>query len=204
MPAVNGLDHKSGARDAIAGCKNARASGGKGVGIDGNGFASGQANASIVRDKGKAGPLTHRENHCIAREDMIRVGDFFNVQPAVFIKTERADRHAFDTTGVTMFVANDSFKCTPRVEGNAFSNRGVHFPGMGGHCIAAFQAGHGNLAAQAQRAARHINRNVAAPQYQDVFAQRRSIRAVDLSAIIALVFVEAHIAQKVGIDQNTL
>ncbi len=54
---VHRLDHKGSAGNAISGSKDARAGGCKGVRIDGDGFAGGEADPGITGDKSQTSTL---------------------------------------------------------------------------------------------------------------------------------------------------
>jgi len=97
---------------------------------------------------------------------VVRSRRFIYSQPAGLIKVKLVDQHALHPARTPIFVREDALEGSGWIEGDALVFGSLDFPGMGRHFVAAFQASHGNLAAQPHRAAGDIDSNIAAAQHQ--------------------------------------
>ncbi len=170
MSAGNRLDDEGCAADAVARRENSGARGGKSIRIDGNGLAFGESDARVGRDECQTCTLSDRENNRIARDDVIRAGDFLYAQSPHFIETERTDLHALHAAGVSVFIAEDLLEGAVVINRDAFGERGFDLPGVRGHLLTAFETCHRDVAAQTDSGAGDINRDIAAAEDEDVFA----------------------------------
>jgi len=198
VPALHGLDDEGRAGNAVARREDALARGGQRVGVDGDGLPGGQAHARVARNEGQAGPLSHREDHRVAGEHVRGVRLFVHEQAPRLVKAEGGHALAFHAADVPALVAQDALEGAPGVDGHALFLGGGHFPGVGRHGLAVFQAGQVHFVAQAHGAAGHVNGHVAAAKHQHALPQRRRV------ARPVLVAAQAHVAQEVRVDQHAV